>query len=243
MTKDRSGQRSELGRLLPSAEDIEIFRERMLEHIADLNLHPPLPDEVCKRLVERNACSVLLPALTTALRAHGYTGRMTSLSDAQHTIEFYDGPIYDPHGAALADAIFVAMTFTDPHWSMENPSEYLWRLCYRLGQLAALERDNRRETDKQKTMRATAAKTAGGWERRAALAYAAHNSRLGTGRMKSKAALAREIYRHLWDRSQAGGGRFTRPSAGRDADGYPIPTEAALRTIQGWFKPAYDAQT
>ena len=244
MNRGEKGKADGLGDLLPSAEGIEIFRERMLEHLTDLRRHPPLPEDVRRLIVRRNACTVLLPALVGALRAYGYTDRLDTLSDAGHALESYEhARVYDAHGIALADAVFVAMTFIDPHWHMDNPSEYLWRLCYRLGQLATLERDARRDADRRKTAKATAAKTAGGWEKQETMAYAVRHVRQGNGRLKSKAALSREIYRHLWERSQQGAGRFTRPMLGMGEDGYPIHTEAALRTIQGWFEAQYDAQS
>ncbi|MFV3384648.1 hypothetical protein ACNFCJ_04195 [Pseudomonas sp. NY15364] len=238
-TKGRAGESIEL---LPDAETLDGFRDRVLARLAELNARP-WPEDVRRLIIENGPCPVLLKSVIPALRDHGYTDRLDTLSDATHAVEFYrDGYVYDQRGIALADAVLILMMFSDPHFQMDKPDEYLWRLCYRLAFLAALERDRRRNTDESRSSKGTAGRTAGGWEKQAAQAYATRHARLNSGRLKSKAELSKAIYQHLWDCHELPGRPFKRPIAYMDGSGRPVYTEAALRTIQGWIKPQYDAQ-
>lgn len=240
MGKRKSSKLDGLEELLRTSEDVEEFRGRMFEYLAERRMRT-LPSGAL-RYAERGPCGVLLKELIPALRAHGYPECLDSISDAIHAVEFYEqARIYDPLGIALADAVFCAMRLASDAWD-DGADAYLWRLCYRLACRAALDLDAKRDTDKQKTAKATAAKTAGGWEKQEAMSYVVRHARLDDGSLKSKARLSKEIYKHLWDLSQKGGRRFTRPMSGLDRDGYPIPTEAGLKTIQVWFKAQYDAQ-
>lgn len=229
--------------LLPNAESLDDFRERVLERLAELNARP-WPDDVRRLIIENGPCPVLLRLVIPALRDHGYTDRLDTLSDANHALEFYrEGYAYDQRGIALADSVLVLMMFSDPHFPMDNPEEYLWRLCYRLAFLAALERDRRRSTDERRSAKGTAGKTGGPWAKQAAQAYATRHARQSSGRLKSKEQLAKEVHRHLCDLCNQDPSLVLKlKTEGKNEAGQLIPTESAKKTIKGWFEAQYAAQ-
>lgn len=244
MSKGKKGLAVELDELLPNAEEVEIFRERMLVFLSERSQRPPLPDDVSRKTIERGPCGVLLKGLIPSLVAHGYPADLNTLSDASHAVEFYEhGRIYNPLGIALADAVFCAMNLVGPALDMNEAESYLWRLCYRLSCRAALERDSRKATVERTISKANKARSEPCWDQQAAIAYVPRNARTADGRLKSKAALSRELYQHLWHESSPDAGQpFTLASEGKNSDGRPLPTERALKTIQGWIAAVYAVQ-
>lgn len=242
MSKMGKTDRDGLKALLRYSEDVEEFRARMDEYWQERRVLSRLGRD--ERLPLRGGpCAVLLKELALDLHRHGYVGELATLSDAVHAVEFYEhSRKHDPLGLALSDAVLCAVRLTDSPLDPSDAETLLWRLCYRLSYRAWLELDAKRATDKQRSDKGKAGRTAGGWEKRAAIAYMKRHARLCDGRLKSRAQLAREIYQHLWDLSRQGAGKFIRPRQGEDSNGYPIPTEAGLKTIQGWTKALYDAQ-
>jgi hypothetical protein len=244
MSKGKKRMAVELDELLPNAEEVEIFRERMLVFLSERSQRPPLPDDVLRKTIERGPCGVLLKGLIPSLLDHGYPAGLDTLSDASHAVEFYEHDrIYNPLGIALADAVFCAMNLVGPALDMNEAEAYLWRLCYRLSCRAALERDSRKATVERTISKANKARVEPRWDTQAAIAYVPRNARTVDGRLKSKAALSRELYQHLWHESRQGDGRvFTLACEGINSDGSGKPTDRALKTIQGWIAAVYAAQ-
>lgn len=244
MSKGTKGMAVVLDELLPNAEEVEIFRERMLVFLSERSQRPSLPDDVSRKTIERGPCGVLLKGLIPSLLDHGYPAGLDTLSDASHAVEFYEhGRVHNPLGIALADAVFCAMNLVGPSLDMNEAESYLWRLCYRLSCRAALERDSRKETVKRTISKANKARSEPRWDQQAAIAYVPRNAHQIGGRLKSKAQLSREIYQHLWRESSPDAGQpFTLASEGKNSDGRPMPTERALKTIQGWIAAVHAAQ-
>ncbi|MBL0950265.1 MAG: hypothetical protein IBJ08_06030 [Pseudomonas sp.] len=180
-------------------------------------------------------CAALLKELVPALHLHGYNGELVTLSDAIHAVEFYEqSRLHDPLGLALSDAVLCAMRLVDSPLDPSDAETLLWRLCYRLSYRAWLELDAKQATDIRKTRKALAGRLANDWDKRAAIAYVERHARMEDGRLKSKAQLSREIYPHLRQLADETGQRLGLASLG---DG--VPTERALKTLQGWFSKAY----
>ncbi|MCY1288569.1 hypothetical protein [Pseudomonas jinjuensis] len=236
MSKKRNGEQDGLKALLRYSEDVEEFRARMDDYWRERRVLSRLrPGE---RLPLRGGpCVVLLKELVPALHRHGYLGELATLSDAVHAVEFYENSrTDDPLGIALSDAVLCAMRLADSPLDPSDAETLLWRLCYRLSYRAWLDLDAKQATDKRKTRKALDGRLANDWDKKAAIAYVENHARMEDGRLKSKAQLSREIYPYLRQHAAETGQRFGLASLG---DG--VPTERALKTIQGWFSKMYAA--
>lgn len=223
-----------LKELLRYSEDVEEFRSRMDEYWQERRVLSRLDRD--ERLPLRGGpCAVLLKELVPAMHRHGYAGELATLSDAVHAVEFYEhSRTHDPLGLALSDAVLCAMRLTDSPLDPSDAETLLWRLCYRLSYRAWLELDAKQATDMRKTRKALEGRLANDWDKKAAIAYVENHARMVDGRLKSKAQLSREIYPYLRQRAAETGQCFALASLG---DG--MPTERALKTIQGWFSKKY----
>lgn len=234
MNKKGNAERDGLKELLRYSEDVEEFRSSMDDYWRDRRVLARLrPGE--RMPLRGGPCDVLLKELVPALHRHGYIGELATLSDAVHALEFYEqSRTHDPLGIALADAVFCATRLADSPLDPSDAETLLWRLCYRLSYRAWLELDARQAVDRKKHRDMLAGKRARDWDKKAAIAYVAAHARREDGRLKSKAQLSREIYPYLRQRAAETGQRFDLASLG---DG--MPTERALKTIQGWFSKKY----
>lgn len=233
MAKENAKHDDTLGGLIVCTEDIEIFRERMTETLSELNGGPSLLPVVRKRILENSVCAVLVPVLTQNLRAYGYTDRLSTLSDTQHAAQYYDSHIHDPRGLCLADALFLAMTFTDPNWPQAECE--LWRLCYRLTQLVAFYADTQRPMAISKAKAAQLARD-GNTEKakKRAIQYVAANFIGRNGKPEKQVTLARAVWVMLREHGRTETDAYMPPA---EQDGGP--TRSAIDTLKRWFATEY----
>ncbi|MDP3845522.1 MAG: hypothetical protein Q8R10_03755 [Pseudomonas sp.] len=236
MAKENAKHDDTLGGLIASTEDIEVFREHMTETLSELQGEYSSLPAVRERILKNSACAVLVPVLAKSLRAYGYSDRLDTLSDTQHAAQFYDSYIHDPRGLCLADALFLAMTFTDSHWSQTECE--LWRLCYRLAQLVAFYADTQRPTAISKAKAAQLARDGNTDKaKKRARQYVAANFIGSNGKPANQVTLARAVWAMLREHGRTETDAYMPPA---EQDGGP--TRSAIDTLKRWFAAEYTRQ-